>query len=179
MLLFRITSLSNSASHPMNELFLLRQLLLLLSLFCALLLDIAPLPAFMELGRPLWLALILSFWALYLPRNVGFVSALLLGLAEDVLLGTLFGLHAWVLLWIVFCIRLLDRRLRLCLLWEQSLWLLLICASAQLIRLWLGVLSGSRPDLLAFLLPALVSAVLWPWVFFLLRSVQRWFNLLQ
>jgi len=157
----------------------LRPLPLLLTLLAGLLLDIAPLPEFMEPGRPLWLALILSFWALHLPGTVGFTCAFILGLAEDVLLGTLFGQQALVLLWIVLCLRLSERRLRIYSLWWQSQWLLLIFVSAQLIRLWLGVLSGSRPPLLSFLLPAFISAVLWPWVFLLLRGVQRRFNLVE
>jgi len=163
----------------MKALSVLRPLALLLSLLLGLLLDIAPLPLFMEPGRPLWLALVLAFWALYLPHWIGFASAFVLGLAEDVLLGTMFGQHALVLLWIVFWLRMVERRLLRSTLWWQSQWLLLIFASAQLIQLWLGVLSGSRPHILPFLLPAFISAVLWPWAFLLLRSLQRRFNLVQ
>jgi len=159
----------------MNARSLLRPLPLWLSLLLGLLLDIAPLPDFMEPGRPLWLALVLAFWALYLPSGVGFFTAFVLGLFEDVLLGTLLGQHALVLLWVVLCLRIGERRLLRASLWWQSQWLLLILASSQLIHLWLGVLSGSRPSLLSFLLPAFISAVLWPWVFLLLRGVQRRF----
>ncbi|KXU38302.1 hypothetical protein AXE65_02265 [Ventosimonas gracilis] len=150
-----------------------------LSLFCGLLLDIVPLPDFMQPGRPLWLALILSFWVLYLPSWVGFFTAFVLGLFADVLFGTWFGQHALVLLWLVFCLRLAERRLLRSTLWWQSQWLLLIFASAQLIHLWLGVLGGSRPALLSFLLPAFISAVLWPWIFLLLRGLQRRLNLVE
>ncbi len=34
-------------------------------------------------------------------------------------------------------------------------------------------LTGNRPPTLAFVLPALVSALLWPWVCTLLRAVHR------
>jgi len=163
----------------MNAIELLRPLPLLLSLLLGLLLDIAPLPAFMEAGRPLWLALILCFWLLYLPSWIGFASAFALGLAQDVLLGTLLGQHALVLLWLVFCLRMGERRLLRSTLWWQSQWLLLIFASCQLLHLCLGILSGSRPHLLPFLLPAFTSAVLWPWVFLLLRGLQRRFNLVE
>jgi len=155
----------------------LRPLVPYASLLLGLLGDISPLPDFMEPGRPLWLALALAFWTLYLPSRAGFACAFVFGLMQDVLLGTLFGQQALVLLWVVFCIRLLERRLLRASLWWQSQWLLLVFASSQLLSLWLGVLQGARPELLPFLLPAFVSAVLWPWVSFLLRSVQRWFNL--
>lgn len=49
------------------------------------LLSVSPLPQFMEILRPLWLALLLAFWALALPQKVGMVTAWCLGLAEDVL----------------------------------------------------------------------------------------------
>jgi len=163
----------------MNIFMLLRALPLLLTLLLGLLLNIAPLPAFIEPGRPLFLALILCFWALYLPGCVGFTCAFVLGLSQDVLLGTLFGQHALVLLWLVFCLNLSRRRLQRSTLWWQSQSLLLMLAGSQLINLWLGVLAGSRPNLLPFLLPAFTSAVLWPWVFLLLRSLQRRFNLVE
>ncbi len=35
----------------------------------------------MEIGRPLWLALFISYWTLYLPHRVGMGSAWLLGVA--------------------------------------------------------------------------------------------------
>ena len=47
---------------------------------------------------------------------------------------------------------------------------------AQMVLLWLNSLSGNRPPTLLFLLPAVVSAVLWPWVFSLLRGVRRRFH---
>jgi rod shape-determining protein MreD len=45
-----------------------------------------------------------------------------------------------------------------------------------MVALWLNSLSGNRPPTLMFLLPAVVSAVLWPWVFSLLRGVRRRFH---
>jgi len=116
----------------MNARSLLRPLPLWLSLLLGLLLDIAPLPDFMEAGRPLWLVLVLAFWALYLPSGVGFFTAFVLGLFEDVLLGTLLGQHALVLLWVVLCLRIGERRLLRASLWWQSQWLLLILASSLL-----------------------------------------------
>jgi len=62
-----------------------------------LLLSVSPLPQFMEILRPLWLALLLAFWSLNLPHQVGMVTAMFLGLAEDVLYGTLLGQNALIL----------------------------------------------------------------------------------
>ena len=56
-----------------------------LTFLIGILLSVSPLPVFMEILRPLWLALLLTFWALYMPHTVGMVTAFCLGLAEDVL----------------------------------------------------------------------------------------------
>ena len=47
---------------------------------------------------------------------------------------------------------------------------------AQMVLLWLNSLSGNRPPTLLFLLPALISAILWPWIFTLLQGVKRRFR---
>ncbi len=145
------------------------------SLLLALLLSVAPMPQFMEVGRPLWLALVLSYWVLALPHRLGMVSAWGLGLVEDVLYGTLFGQNALILTLITFLVLSLQRRLRMFPMWQQSLVLLVVFGLAQLVQLWLNALTGNRLPTLLFVLPALISALLWPWVFAILRGLQQRF----
>ncbi|MFG0381554.1 rod shape-determining protein MreD [Pseudomonas sp. zbq_18] len=145
------------------------------SLLLALLLSVAPMPQFMEVGRPLWLALVLSYWVLALPHRLGMVSAWGLGLVEDVLYGSLFGQNALILTLIVFLVLSLQRRLRMFPMWQQSLVLLVVFGLAQLVQLWLNALTGNRLPTLLFVLPALISALLWPWVFAILRGLQQRF----
>jgi len=61
-------------------------------------------------------------------------------------------------------------------LWQQSLVMLPVFGIAQMVLLWLNSLSGNRPPTLLFLLPALISAILWPWIFTLLQGVKRRFR---
>ena len=143
-----------------------------LSFALALLLSVAPMPAFMETGRPLWLALFLTAWSLALPHRVGMTTAWLLGLAADVLYGTLLGQNALILTFITFLVLSLHQRLRMFPMWQQSLVLLVVFGLAQLVQLWLNALTGNRPPTLLFILPALVSALLWPWVSALLRIIR-------
>ncbi|MDD0845417.1 rod shape-determining protein MreD [Pseudomonas sp. Gutcm_11s] len=145
------------------------------SLILALLLSVAPMPQFMEVGRPLWVALFLSYWALSLPHRIGMVSAWCLGLVQDVLFGTLLGQNALILTLIIFLVLSLQRRLQMFPMWQQSLVLLVVLGIAQLVQLWLNALTGNRPPTLAFVLPALISALLWPWVFAILRGLQQRF----
>ena len=139
----------------------------------ALLLSVAPMPAFMETGRPLWLALFLTAWTLAWPHRVGMTTAWVLGLAADVLYGTLLGQNALILTFITFLVLSLHQRLRMFPMWQQSLVLLVVFGLAQLVQLWLNALTGNRPPTLLFILPALVSALLWPWVYTALRIIRQ------
>lgn len=142
------------------------------SLGLALLLSVATLPKFMEIGRPLWLALFLTYWVLALPQRVGMTTAWCIGLLADVLNGTLLGQNALILTLITFLVLSLHQRLRMFPMWQQSMVLMVVFGLAQLLHLWLNALTGSRPPTLAFVLPALVSALLWPWVCTLLRALH-------
>lgn len=146
------------------------------SLAIALLLSVAPMPKFMEIGRPLWVALFLTYWALAVPHRVGMVSAFAFGILADVLNGTLLGQSALVLTLIIFLVLSLHRRLRMFPMWQQSLVLLVVFGLAQLVQLWLNALTGNRQPTLEFVFPALVSALLWPWVFAILRGLQQRFG---
>jgi rod shape-determining protein MreD len=144
----------------------------------ALLLSVMPMPTMLELGRPMWLAMVLAYWVMALPHRVGLLTAWVAGLAIDVLYGQIFGQHALVMTLIAWMILLLHQRIRRFPLWQQSLVMLPVLGIAQILLLWLNSLTGSRPPTLLFLLPVIVSAVLWPWVFSVLRGVRRRFHVL-
>jgi len=146
------------------------------SYLVGLLLSVAPMPSFMEVGRPLWLAMCVTYWILALPHRVSMTVIWLLGLAMDVLYGVLLGQHALTLTLIAFLVMSLQQRIRVFPLWQQSLVILVVFGLAQLVQLWLNALTGNRPPTLAFLLPALVSALLWPWVFTALRGLRLRLN---
>lgn len=139
----------------------------------ALLLSVVPMPEHLSTARPMWLALMLTFWAMRYPYRVGLLMAWFLGVAQDVLYGTLFGQHGIALVLVVFLVLTLQQRLKLFPLWQHSLALLIIYGLAQLVLLWLSTLSGMRPEIIYYAVPALVSALLWPWLYILLMTVKR------
>lgn len=144
-----------------------------LSFLVGLVLSLIPMPEFLATGRPLWLAMLLCYWTLYLPHRVGMTTAFVLGLAADVLYGTPLGQNALVLTLVSFLVQVLHQRLRMFPVWQQSLVVLIVFGLAQLVQLWLHVLAGNRPPpIIPFLLPVLVSALLWPWVLGALRGIR-------
>ncbi|MBH3361239.1 rod shape-determining protein MreD [Pseudomonas guariconensis] len=143
-----------------------------LTFIIGLLLSVSPMPQFMEVFRPMWLAMLVSFWTLAVPNKVGMTTAFILGLAEDVLYGTLLGQNALILTLITFLVLSLQQRLRIPM-WQQSLVILVIFGIAQLIQLWLSALTGNRLPTLALVWSAVISALLWPWISFALRDLRR------
>lgn len=144
-----------------------------LTFLIGMLLSVSPMPPFAEVFRPMWLALLLAFWTLALPHRVGMTTAFVLGLAEDVLYGTLLGQNALVLTLITFLVLSLQQRLRMFPMWQQSLVILVIFGLAQLIQLWLSALTGNRLPTLALIWSAVISALLWPWISYGLRGLRQ------
>ena len=144
------------------------------TLIIALLLSVAPMPEHLEIARPLWLALVLTFWAINYPQQLGLFTAWCFGLAQDILYGTLFGQHTLVLVLVVFLVLTLQQRLKVFPLWQQSFALLVIYGLAQLVLLWLSTLSGMRPEISYYAVPVGVSCLLWPWLYLLMINVKRW-----
>jgi rod shape-determining protein MreD len=149
---------------------------IIFSILVALLLSVMPMPEPINLGRPMWLALVLAYWVMALPHRVGLLTAWLAGLISDVLFGQLFGQYALVMTLIAWMVLLLHQRIRRFPLWQQSMVMLPVFGIAQMVMLWLNTLGGNRPPTLLFLLPAVASAILWPWVFSVLRGVRRRFH---
>lgn len=149
------------------------RMLMWLTLLVALLFSVMPMPEQMEIGRPLWLALVLTFWAIHFPQNIGVFTAWCVGIAQDILYGTLFGQHALALVIIVFLLLTLQQRIKVFPLWQQSFALLVIYGLSQLVLLWLSTLSGIRPEINYYAWPVLISCLLWPWLFLLLVNIKR------
>lgn len=148
-------------------------LLVLVSLAVSLVLAVAPIPEILGNARPLWLALVLAYWAFVLPGGFSLVLAWLCGLVLDVLYGSVFGLNALFCLFVVVAVLQFRQRLRMFPYWQQSVFFLVVFVVGQFVLFWPGWLAGEQARLLDRMLPALVSALLWPWVYTLLQLIGR------
>ncbi|MEK9823160.1 MAG: rod shape-determining protein MreD [Gammaproteobacteria bacterium] len=150
-----------------------------LTILLGMVLSVLPLPDFVppELGfvRPDWVAMVLIYWILALPHRVGLITAWIAGLGMDVLLGTLLGQHALSYIVIAYVAASLYQRLRMFSVWQQAGVLLAILGLNHLINFWIESLAGLNEWTLWYLLPAVSGALLWPWVFLLLRYLRRRF----
>ena len=135
------------------------------------------LPLMLAYLRPEWITLVLIYWVIALPKIVGMKSAWILGFLTDVLLGDLLGQHALVFMLVVFISSSLYQRLRMMTSWQQSLFVFAIIFLSQSLFFWTDQITGTVQWTNLYFLPSIISALLWPWIFIILRSVRRKFNI--
>ena len=143
------------------------------SFIVAFMLTALPLPDWAVAWRPAWVALVLAYWCLALPQRIGVLSAWSIGLLLDVMNGSLLGQHALGLAAVAYVVVLYHQQIRVYPLFRQALvigsLIFLYTLSMLLIYNFLGSLRYGYENLLA----ALTSAILWPWVFIVLRDFRR------
>lgn len=152
---------------------------ILVSFFVAMILSIVSVPNTLpwEFGylRPDWMLLVLIYWVIALPHRVGAFTAWMLGLVMDVLLGSLLGQHALIFLVVAYLSENLYQRLRMFAVWQQSLVVFALIGVAHLLGFWIQRIVGSNEWSWWLMLPAVMSAFVWPWMFLLLRALRRFF----
>ena len=144
-----------------------------LSLVCALVLQIMPMPAMVDLYRPDWVLLVLSYWTLALPHRVNVGVAFINGLILDVLLGSSLGVHSFAMCISIYVLAANYQRLRNYSLWQQALVIGIMSAFYNLIVFWLQHLLTDVYFLITYMWPVISSMVIWPWLFWLLRKLRR------
>lgn len=159
------------------NLFTARGGFMILLTFCfALILTILPLPEWARVFRPQWVALVLIYWSMALPHRVGVGYGFIFGILLDVLTGTLLGQHALGLSVVAYTTLKLHQRIRVFPLWQQSLVVLLLLVVEHLLALWvMGAINERPPGLIYWAVPP-IGALLWPWVFVVLRDLRRRFH---
>jgi len=147
--------------------------LIALSFLVAFFLTVFPLPMEVRWTRPDWAALVLIYWVLALPQRVGIVVAFVVGLCVDLLEGTMLGQHALALSLVAYLTLVLYQRLRQFNMLQQAFIVFVMVGVSQLTSQWLQSLSGVGSITPLFLVPAMLSALLWPATLLLLRRLRR------
>lgn len=131
----------------------------------ALLLAVLPVDATLRWFRPEFITLLVIYWVLVMPQQLSLLRLWLLGCAVDLLVGSMLGQHALALMIVTYVCMLSYQRVRSYALWQQSTFVFLIVGLQQLVGNWVHSLSGSTPPSLVFLMPALASALVWPFLY--------------
>ena len=143
------------------------------SFIAAFVLTLLPMAEWAAPWRPPWVALVLLYWCLAAPERVGVLVGWGCGLVLDALVGTLIGQNALALGVVAWLARRIYRRVRLLPLWQQGLSVFGVMVVHQVIVSWVTGMRGLPVDALAHVSVPLAGAVVWPWIFLLLRRVRR------
>lgn len=134
-------------------------------------------PDYIAYARPHWVALVLVYWIIYLPQQIGLIAAWTSGLLIDVLEGRLLGQHALAYLVIGFIVANLYQRMRMYTVWQQASLIFGALLVGDLIIYLIDLLALGKHWSYLYLLPSFVSALLWPWLFLSLRQLRGQFNI--
>ena len=149
-----------------------RRLPVIITLVVGLMLSIMPLPESAEAFRPDWLALLLIFWAMQLPRTWSVGSAWVVGVILDVAHGTLLGQHALALCVIVFITVRFHLLMRVFPLSQLTATVFALLALYQFILFWVNGVAEVRSPMIVYWGPVLTSTVLWPFVYMFLSGIR-------
>ncbi len=151
----------------------LRYMVIYLSLVLGIVLMILPLPDWAQIYRPNWVALVLIYWSMALPKRVGLWFAFFTGLVLDSAQGTLLGQHALALVIVVYFNLNFYQQVRVLALIQQAIYVFSLLLINQVVLAWVEGILGRSTPLLAFFAAPLIGMLIWPWVFVMLRDVRR------
>ena len=151
----------------------LKYLVIYLSLLVALVLMILPLPEWVQIYRPNWIALTLIYWSMALPKQVGLWFAFFTGIILDTSLGTLLGQHTLPLIIIIYINLNLYLRIRVLALAQQAMYIFALLLIDQVIVAWVEGILGRPTPVLTFFAAPFIGMLIWPWVFVVLRDIRR------
>jgi rod shape-determining protein MreD len=123
-------------------------------------------------------ALVMIYWVMALPENVGVTFAWIFGLLLDVTQGAILGQHALGMALVAYLVLLEYQRIRVFSLLQQAMVVFVLLLIKQLLVLWVSGIVGQAPgNVFQYFLPSLVGAIIWPWLFVILRDIRRRFTL--
>jgi rod shape-determining protein MreD len=142
------------------------------SITIALLLALLPLPDPLRPFKPFWLALVVIYFALEAPERMSLGRAFLLGLAGDLLSGSLLGEQALRLVIMAFVVLRLRARMRFFPISQQTFAVLALLLNDRVVLLMVRAFAREGVPDWSFWMGPLTGALLWPWIFIALDSVR-------
>ncbi|WP_310056158.1 rod shape-determining protein MreD [Agrilutibacter niabensis] len=143
-----------------------------LSLLAALLLALLPVPPQLQGLRPYWLALVLAYWVMEEPDRFGLGFAFLIGLAADLVVGSVLGEQALRLVVITFILQRFRARLRFFPMSQQALAIGALLLNDRIVTMAVRVTLGEPVQASLAWVSPLLGMLLWIPVFMLLDGLR-------
>ncbi len=149
-----------------------RRLPVVITLIVGLMLAIMPLPDSIQALRPDWLALLLIFWAMQLPRTWSVGTAWLVGIVLDVAYGTLLGQHALALCVITFMTVRFHLLMRVFPLSQLTMTVFALLALYQFLLFWVNGVVGISAPAITYWGPVVTGSLIWPFLYMFLSGIR-------
>ena len=149
-----------------------RQWPVLITLLIAFMLMIAPVPAAAEPFRPDWVALMLVFWAMAVPRSYSVGIAWVIGIVLDVAQGTLLGQHALALCVIVYITVKFHLLMRVFPLSQLTATAFALLALYQFLLFWINGVAGLAAPAVHYWGPVVAGTIVWPFLSIMLSGLR-------
>lgn len=149
-----------------------RRLPVILSFVFGLMLTIMPLPDSIDAFRPDWIAMLVIFWAMQLPRTWSVGTAWVAGIILDVSQGTLLGQHALALCCVAFMTVRFHLLMRVFPIVQLTATVFPILAIYQFLLFWINGVAGVNAPSVVYWGPVISGTILWPIVVSVLSGMR-------
>lgn len=151
-----------SFERPKELLKPVKRRFILFSFVFAILIELIPLPHGSTRWLPDFIGMLILYWVINQPRRVNIGTAFLLGLVADISTAGLFGQHALAYSITAYLALARQRQVVMLNLGQQTLVVLGLLLTNQIIMVVVRMLTGSAFVGWAYFLPPLIGALLWP-----------------
>ncbi|PWD85745.1 rod shape-determining protein MreD [Ignatzschineria cameli] len=152
--------------------FIKRFIIILITFGIAIVLDTISMPNFFEAIRPNWTTMTMLFWAIKLQRHFGIGSAWLMGLLLDISKSFVWGLHGFTFALLCYIVKRYYPRIKSFTLPVKTCLIPILLIIQSLITIWVnGILGNSTPSFTHWVIPIVVSSLLWPILNILLSEI--------
>ena len=134
------------------------------TLLLALIAQVIPLPEWLSVIRPAFVALVIVYWSIYAPHAGGIFAPWLAGLALDVFTGEVLAQNALAISLIAYITMSLHQRLRNQTLVQQSLFVFVMLALNEVVVWGIEGWSGHAVSSSWRWVQPMIGAMLWPFI---------------
>ena len=149
-----------------------RNLPVLLTIILALMLMMMPLPESVSTFRPDWIALIIIFWTMSVPRRVSVGIAWFVGIIVDVSQGTLLGQHALALCAVAYVTVKFHLLMRVFPLMQLTATIFALLALYQFLLFWINGVIGINAPSISYWAPVISGTLIWPLLYTFVSGVR-------
>lgn len=150
----------------------IRNLPVVITFIIALMLTMVPMPDAISAFRPDWVALVVIFWAMSVPRSYSVGIAWFAGILVDVTQGTLLGQHALALCAITYITVKFHLLMRVFPLLQLTATIFALLAMYQFLLFWINGVAGIQSPSVTYWGPVIMGTLIWPLLYTFLTGMR-------